>query len=427
MVYAGYAESSITPECGVPLMGNTREDYRSTGVHDPLYCKALALRSGERVLGILAVDLCMVPAFLSLMIRSRIPDDIPMMICATHTHAGPSVLSLYGAPAAEHTELERIARLCARTFQRALQSLQPASLRFGEAECGGISFCRRLKGIDGSTVMNWEMPDPDSVERPWSIPDRRVRTLEAETRSSRIILVHFPLHPAVLDYSNSLFSRDFPLYLDEGMRQITPGTVRTMFINGCCGDINHIDYTDPEAPRRGYAAAQRIGYALALSAFEAVSKASPAQSDVIDFRCRSVNLKRFEVSQEMIDAAQASAQQGDISDGIPGSQAVTMLSRMKQMQHTPLTASAALFRISDMPFFGLPGEVFSDLKQKLGRSIQTDTFIAAELVNHAIGYIPTEEAFGQGGYETQAGASHIAPGEGERLMDTCRDMYQMLF
>ena len=46
----------------------------------------------------------------------------------------------------------------------------------------------------------------------------------------------------------------------------------TIFFNGCCGNINHIDYTDPPQTR-GYKVCQMTGYSLAIAVQEA-------------FRCR---------------------------------------------------------------------------------------------------------------------------------------------
>jgi hypothetical protein len=40
----------------------------------------------------------------------------------------------------------------------------------------------------------------------------------------------------------------------------------------------------------------------------------------------------------------------------------------------------------------------------------------AELVNGAIGYIPTQHAYQEGGYQV-AGAARVAPGGGEQIVE----------
>jgi hypothetical protein len=47
----------------------------------------------------------------------------------------------------------------------------------------------------------------------------------------------------------------------------------------------------------------------------------------------------------------------------------------------------------------------------------------AELCNDIAGYIPTREAFRQGGYETfRSRWARVTPGSGERLVDELVDM-----
>ena len=56
----GTAGIDITPEPGLPLMGNFRDDYAARGVHDSLWAHAMVFADshGPKV-GLLAVDVCM--------------------------------------------------------------------------------------------------------------------------------------------------------------------------------------------------------------------------------------------------------------------------------------------------------------------------------------------------------------------------------
>ena len=40
-IRVGVASVDFTPELGLPLMGNFRDDYAARGVHDPLWAKAV--------------------------------------------------------------------------------------------------------------------------------------------------------------------------------------------------------------------------------------------------------------------------------------------------------------------------------------------------------------------------------------------------
>ncbi|MGC8847010.1 MAG: hypothetical protein ACP5QY_14310, partial [Candidatus Hydrogenedens sp.] len=59
---AGWASQIITPPIGTPLGGySDRKGKPSTGVHDELYAKAIALNDGEDTVVIVGTDLLLVP------------------------------------------------------------------------------------------------------------------------------------------------------------------------------------------------------------------------------------------------------------------------------------------------------------------------------------------------------------------------------
>ena len=50
-----------------------------------------------------------------------------------------------------------------------------------------------------------------------------------------------------------------------------------------------------------------------------------------------------------------------------------------------------------------------------------------ELANDAVGYLPTREAYEQGGYEVTPGATVYAPGCGEKLVESASRQLEQLF
>ena len=44
-IKVGIAAVDYTPEIGLPLMGNFRDDYASRGMHGPLYARAMVFSS----------------------------------------------------------------------------------------------------------------------------------------------------------------------------------------------------------------------------------------------------------------------------------------------------------------------------------------------------------------------------------------------
>src|SRR5581483_11399753 len=91
---AGAAVVDITPGAGILMGGYGARQGVSTGIHDPLHVRVLALDDGETRLVLAVCDLVGVPAELANAARELIARDVgvpPHCVCvsATHTHSGP--------------------------------------------------------------------------------------------------------------------------------------------------------------------------------------------------------------------------------------------------------------------------------------------------------------------------------------------------
>ena len=230
MLKAGFAEKILEVAPGQPLMGHTRDTYAATGTHDSLCCKVIVWQDEVHTTGFIALDLCMVDAPFVNEVKRNITrltgvDGDSFVICATHTHAGPAVFSLYEAPVMDESVRQELVRIISRSVGDALETLQPVEFRFGTASCmEPIGFNRRLQRHDGTVVMNWEPVDPDEVVGPLGTAGTVVRVVEMIGESLHVSLVNYPLHPAILDYTNSLYSRDYPGYLEKAYGRLSAMT-----------------------------------------------------------------------------------------------------------------------------------------------------------------------------------------------------------
>jgi len=76
------------------------------------------------------------------------------------------------------------------------------------------------------------------------------------------------------------------------------------------------------------------------------------------------------------------------------------------------------FRLGEVAFVGVPGELFARLGLAIRRRSPFRHTHVLGLVNGEIGYIPDRAAYDLGGYQLWAGwHSHLAPGTGEALVD----------
>ena len=73
-------------------------------------------------------------------------------------------------------------------------------------------------------------------------------------------------------------------------------------------------------------------------------------------------------------------------------------------------AKVAAVRLGPVGFVGLPGEMFAEIGLQIKKRSPFETTVTVELANDWVGYVPTERAFEEGGYETElARSSKLTP------------------
>ena len=114
-------------------------------------------------------------------------------------------------------------------------------------------------------------------------------------------------------------------------------------------------------------------------------------------------------------------------DGLPEAFFAEMRLAMAAVQDQPDEVEVMTIRLGDVALVGLPGENFCETGLAIKRrSPAAHTFVAG-LCGDAIGYLPTREAFDQGGYETTVGSTLYQPGAAERLADAAVEQLRQLF
>lgn len=168
---AGVGRADITPPTGYPLGGWVRADRVAEGVHTRLSASAMVLKSGDRKLALVAVDLFAAPGGLIKEAAERAGHGFSeenVLVSASHTHAGPSKFANFAtlntiapspetigdpssfvgllAPAPAEPEIytflvERIAV----ALRRANRDLAPAAAAWGSSRLMGITENRSLE------------------------------------------------------------------------------------------------------------------------------------------------------------------------------------------------------------------------------------------------------------------------------------------
>ncbi len=442
----GTACVEITPGPGLPLTGNFRDDYAARGVHDPLSARATVFADDQGSKAVLlAIDVCMLDRENVALIREAIGSecDVPpenVLVHATHTHSAPAASGRLGmeAEVAPHIgAIEAFLRNAASAVIEANRRLEEATLEIGRVDVERVSFNRRLRRQDGTTQMNWEalQPgfDPTQIAEAWGPVDPEMVCLTARSERQTIAtLVHFGLHPAILAGDNWLYSADYPGYLRDALSHSLGSDANCLFLNGCCGDVNHVDYGDPNQGR-GYEMAEQVGSLLATKAQEAIRAGKPLATDCVRVSRAQVDLERLKIGlteqqrcEQVLKEAKERPPEGQV-DGLPDAYFANLRLKMARVQHEPDSVEVMAIRVGDAAFVGLPGEAFCELGLEIKRRSPAHHTLVAGLTNDAIGYLPTLEAFEQGGYEPMVGSTFYEPGSAEWLVEAAVEQLEQLF
>lgn len=445
----GIAEVDFTPPVGMPMAGNYRsDDYGSRGIHDPLCSRALVAQDklGNKV-AMLICDVCNINGELANMMRKHISDNCNIaasniLVHATHTHAGPQTNS-------DDPRVWDFLKKASTAVIEADKDLKSATLCVGHSSEERLGFNRRLRCKDGSIHMNWEVLgtstglDRESVVGPAGPKDPQVTTVSIR-RDGMLIgsIVNFGNHPAILAGDNWLYSADYPGYLAEAMRKLYGGDFMTLFFNGFCGNVNHIDYSDP-TQGRGYMMTQRNGYMLATAAFEAIKKEKyiepgpvAASSQLVELERIKISDEQYEWSKEIVERIKREGEPPHQVDGIPDASYARQWIKLRDIQDQPDRVEVQTLRIGPVGIVGMGGEIFNEFGSEIKAKSPSGFTITAGLCNDTKGYFPTKESFTQGpdgftpmisGYETTPGTTRYAPGAGEALTDSALKQLGCLF
>src|SRR5258707_14062548 len=168
---AGASEVDITPPVGLPMDGYMARVGVSQGVHDLLLAQVLVLDDAHSRVALVALDVLAVGAAFADTLRRSLAtlfstNPNAVLICASHTHAGPLGLhNWFAAGTGTALNSQIMEMLQARVMvaaQTALSRLAPARLAYGAGEVVGIGTDRNrpIPAADASlTVLRVESTD----------------------------------------------------------------------------------------------------------------------------------------------------------------------------------------------------------------------------------------------------------------------------
>jgi len=403
---AGLARMDITPKGPVWMDGMIRA-HRSTGVHDPVFTKALVLSGGLQMsdaCAIVSLDVCslLLPDYRAIRAAVEKKTGIPydrVIVAATHTHSGPATAGDFNPREDAYTKA--LPGKIAALVKKASDAMVPAAVGCGAGQEGTISHYRRLLADDGHVVMNWEPWPAERIVRALGIIDPELGVIKIVNAGAPAqllgLLFNHPGHPNVMSGDNYLISSDYPGRAEALLEKECGGTA--MFVNGAQGTMDIDGLKD-----RDWAGVERVGRALAEAVKNAARAAVPRTESCLRFGSRQYTVPARKISdkentwaEEIMKKTGGAVQ--PVADGVGDDYKAALYLRLRKVQHQAIAMDQACLAVDDYAFISFPGELFTEIGMRIkAESPFRHTFILG-LANGCVGYIPTRRAIGEGGYE----------------------------
>lgn len=387
LLSAGVASCDITPPLAVGLLtsavNGTYAPFDS--VRMPLKARVLVLRhDGEAPVVWVALDLLALTdtsvggwdRFKQALAGGLDPERI--VLTYTHTHSAPESVGLSGLYLTEAYRhwLAALEGAVREAIGEALGQLQPVEVFYSAGELEGFSLQRRIPTPDGIVMSDSVQPiAPELMAR--GPVDRRVHFVRFQTLSGAALatLVQAACHP-VHEMCLPHVSPDFPGEMCAAL-DASKAAGMALFLNGAAGDTN------PPTVSGGPDEARRHGRALAGLAL------GPLHWQKADSRV-------FHFARETWSyIPRAGSGVDNPGDAI---------------------ARCSVLRIGAFALVFLPGEVFTETALALREASPYPETIVGGFGENNIGYLPTEKAFDEGGYEIGPGKWSFLPRGADRVL-----------
>jgi len=368
------ATIDLTPPEPLPLGGYTeRRGALAESGGDRLEARALILGAGERRVAIVTVEMLTVPESLAREVRSRIPEDLPLFLVATHTHCAPDsqmlnermTMAIPGIASFRRRWMDWYAERIARGVRLALDT---ASARYPALE-----------------LLEFRLP-LNRPRRPSALPDSLASVLSVPGRA---LLVMYAAHATVYPATERRARGDWTGAVARAVgAPVLPGAI---------GDVSPIADGSPDETCQKFASAVQAGLARAIP--------------------RRLRPEPFRFARVPIDLGPATPHPDfPRSYGLPAPLAEDVSRRF-----APAAAEVFAIRIGKLAIVGVPAEPTSSLGQRIRLFGLGLGFEAVWVVSHVggwIGYVLESDDYRRGGYE--ATLSFYGPGLGDRLVDAGR-------
>lgn len=419
MIKAGVSIVDISPEKGVQLAGYPHCPRPNTGIHDPLYASCIYLNNGVDDVVIVAMDCLYIGKKYVKQLRERF--DKKIIISASHTHSGPWAAEPL---AAEMAQGIKINEAYVSVLMEKLEHLISEAIENTFAACisSGIGQCTDAQGVGGNRRKKGGPSDP-------SVNVLAVKDMAGKVRACH---VSYALHPTFLHAQSTLVTADYPCYIRRFLSFAYPEAV-LLFAQGAAGDQSSRYHRVGQS----FDEAARVGTTIGIEVMRSIEKMSFLSEADISYKAKEVELELREFpaidkAQADLEAARAHFDASRNADYLTarnaelalfGAENILTYSNLAQQGYHSgeLPCEVGVLTLGDMKAVTVQGELFVEFALKIKQMKPEEKIFVLTTTNGALpGYIYTRQAYMEGGYEV--GTSMLAPGAGENIVDTVKQI-----
>ncbi len=411
----------------------------SAVILDTLHVKAVVFRQGAIEFALVECDIAKVGSDITVPAREKasLSTGIPysnICVAATHTHM--------------YLPHKDIVIAVEQAVVKAKRALKPVTIKSGIGQEFNVAFNRRYFMKDGSVVFNPMFLNPEIV-RPAGTIDAEVGVVmfyNANQQKPVASISNYALHLDIVkeygavyqkggDGSRNSVSADYPYWIETALRKDFGNEFNSIFLTGCCGNINHWDFSKP-GPQSGHKTkSKQVGDSLYCAIKRIIPKLKfETPSLATRSRVLSIPLQSFTEADltwaKQIQKASLSSRSEEpkerqqFLDNVK-TRRILWLNEKKLNGITSIPIDVQVFRLSsNTAIVTLPGEMFVEHGLTIKNNSPFENTIIVELANNDINYVPNKKAFPQGGYEVEN--SRIIPGGGEMLVDAAIQLLKEL-
>ncbi|MDI3542545.1 MAG: hypothetical protein PWP57_148 [Candidatus Atribacteria bacterium] len=407
----GFSEIVITPPVGITLGGYSARKEPSCGVHDDLHVRSFRFVDGKEIFLLIVCEVLGLPLSFVEETRAKIARTIPInpqnvLIIATHTHSGPDLPTFIR----ENLEREWLTVFSNQIVGSALvawNNLSEACLKYSLGSISGIGVNRRN-------------PASGLVDN-----DVSVLVIEDKNKVKKGVIFNYACHPVVLGPDNLLITADYPGFTSAALKSVFGNELCAAFTLGACGDVNTGHSADlsaigEEIPGRTFERAQSLGYKLAGEVVKGVESSREIEDKLI-VKHLMVNLplrklSSLEKAEKKLSSwlGRLEEMEHDIPSFLEKEEQIKKeivyaeverdlareIKRRKAQKEVKTELHVAI--LGDVALVFLPGEVFVEIGIDIKKMSPFENTIVITMANDYFGYLPTREAFLEGGYEAVA-------------------------